>query len=273
VAARSAQAEIAPGKCVTLAVPTVATRSGNRVVSGSYRLSARTAPKIDLLLTYAQDHPGLSLPALQTAVLAQMENLPLNSLCKFTPSGADQPSRFDTTAFRVETPELLMALTVLREIGVRDRDLAMTVDPQLRVEAMIDPTSRPAAMNYYNITSATEWSFWKNELLEGDPGTRHYALYGIARFYPDTALEMLPKWAREKRTTQIFRLTAVQALAETQRSEALPLLSDLVSELGRNTELGRAALNAAQVLETTLRKVSDKAPTVAFRGNLASAPF
>ena len=273
VVARSAQIEIAPGKCATLTVQTVATRSLNRVVAGSYRLSARTAPKIDLLLTYAQDHPDLTPSVLQTAALALTENLPLSALSKFTPAGADVPSRFDTTAFRVETADLLAALGTLREIGVRDRDLALTIDPQLRIEAMIDPACRAAAMRYYGISSGTEWNYWKNELLQGDPGTRHYALYGIARFYPDVALDMLPKWAREKRTTQILRLTAVQALAETQRAEALPILQQLVTELGRNTELGRAALDAVQILNLRLGKAAAGLPTVAFRSVVSAAPF
>jgi hypothetical protein len=273
VVARSAQTEIGPGQCATLAIQTVATRSINRVIAGNYRLSSKTAPKIDLLLTYAQEHPDLSPAVLQTAVLALTENLPLSSLCKFTPAGGEVPSRFDTNAFRVDTSDLLSALGTLREIGVRDPDLALTVDPQLRIEAMIDPVCRATAMNYYHITGGAEWNYWKNELLEGDPGTRHYALYGIARFYPDVALDMLPKWAREKRTTQIFRLTAVQALAETQRPEALPVLEKLVTELGRNTELGRAAVAAAQVLNLTLERRANGLPTVAFRGDLANATY
>ena len=273
VAARTAQLEIPAGKCASLTVPTAATRSANRVASSTYRLSARTTPKIDLLLTHAQDHPELAPAVLQTAVLALTENLPLSYLCKFTPASADLPGRFDTTAFRVETPDLLAALSTLREIGVRDRDLALTIDPQLRIEAMIDPACRAAAMRYYSITTGAEWNYWKNELLEGEPGTRHFALYGIARFYPEVALEMLPKWAREKRTTQIFRLTAVQALAETQRPEALAVLQKLVNELGRNTELGRAAIDAAQILNLRLEKVANGLPTVAFRGERANGPF
>ncbi len=273
IAARSAQVEVPAGKCATLTVQTAATRSANRVAPGTYRLSARTAPKIDLLLTHAQDHPEISPTVLQTAVLALTENLPLSYLCKFTPAGADLPGRLDTTAFRVETPDLLAALSTLREIGVRDRDLALTIDPQLRIEAMIDPTCRAAAMRYYRITSGAEWNYWKNELLEGDPGTRHYALFGIARFYPEIALDMLPKWAREKRTTAIFRLTAVQALADTQRPEAIPVLQKLVNELGRNTELGRAAVDAAQILNLRLEKIAGGLPAVAFRGDLAKGTF
>lgn len=273
VAVRNAQTTLAPGQTSQLAVQTAATRSLNRVGPSTYRLSPRTAPRLDLLLSYAQDHPELSTPAIQTAVLALLENLPLSSVCKFTAAGSDLPTRFDTGAFRVETQEVLAALGALREIGIRDRELAMTVDPQLKIEAMIDPSCRPTAMRYYGITSENEWTYWKTQLLEGDPATRHYALYGIARFYPEVAIEMLPKWAREKRTTPIFRLTAVQALAETSRAEALPVLSDLVNELGRNTELGRAAFSAAQFLDSALRRNADSPRAVAFRGSVGAVPF
>jgi hypothetical protein len=273
VAIRNTQITLASGKTGTLSVPTAALRSTNRIGASTYQLTARTVPKIDLLLTHAQDHPELSPAALQTAILAQLENLPLSSVCKFTAAGSDLPTRFDTSHFRVETREVIVALGALREIGVRDREIALTVDPQLKIEAMIDPSSRAAAMHYYGITSEKEWPFWKTQLLEGDLATRHYALYGIARFYPEIALEMLPKWAREKRTTPIFRLTAVQALSETNRPEALVLLSDLVSELGRNTELGRAAFDAAQLLDATLRKTTEASRAVAFRGASPAGAF
>ena len=238
-----------------------------------YQLASHAVAKIDPLLTYAQEHPELTAPGLQTAILALLENLPLSSLCKFPTAGSDLPTHFDTTSFRVETRELLAALGALREIGVREREVALTIDPQLKIEAMIDPACRAVAMRYFGITNANEWNFWKSQLLEGDPATRHYALYGIARFYPEIALEMLPKWAREKRTTPIFRLTAVQALSETRRPEALAVLSDLVNELGRNTELGRAAFDSAQLLDTTLRQTLETPRTVAFRGALPTSTF
>jgi len=273
VATRHSQLTLQPGQTGTLSIPSAALRSTNRVAPSTYQLASRTVAKIDLLLTHAQDHPELSAAALQTAILAQLENLPLSSVCKFTAAGADLPSRFDTTPFRVETPEVIAALGALREIGVRDREIALTIDPQLKIEAMIDPTSRAAAMHYYGIAGENEWTYWKTQLLQGDPATRHYALYGIARFYPEIALEMLPKWAREKRTTPIFRLTAVQALPETNRPEALTLLSELVTELGRNTELGRAAFDAAQLLDTALRKPVPGTPVVAFRGSVHASAF
>jgi hypothetical protein len=121
---------------------------------------------------------------------------------------------------------------------------------------MIDPAAHAMAISYYKITPETEWDYWKTELSVGNTSTRHYALYGIARFYPDVALDMLPKWARETRTSTIFRLSAIQALAETDRTEALPILRQLSDELGRYSELGRAANNAAQYLDRHLNKVA-----------------
>ena len=119
---------------------------------------------------------------------------------------------------------------------------------------MIDPRARPVAMRYYGLTAETDWEYWKNELATGDPATRHYALYGIARYYPDIALDMLPKWAREVRTSSILRLSAIQALADTQRAEALTILRQLTAELGRYTALGRAAASTAQHLDAHLAK-------------------
>jgi hypothetical protein len=130
---------------------------------------------------------------------------------------------------------------------------------------MIDPASRSAAMHYYGIAPESEWDYWKTELLSGEPTTRHYALYGIARFYPEIALEMLPKWARETKTGTVFRISAIQALSDTQRPEALPILQRLADELGANSELGRTATGAAKVLSAHLAKLAANKATVAFR--------
>jgi hypothetical protein len=191
--------------------------------------------------------------------------LPLSAVCKFPSISGELKSRFNTDAYRVETYDIVMALTALRESGIKENALVITIDPQLKVEAMIDPLCRAVAMKYYDITPETEWEYWRKELLQGEASTRHYALYGIARFFPEIALEMHPKWARESRTTPVFRLAAVQALAETQRAEALPLLRELAAELGLKTELGRAAAGAAEYLEIRLAEAAAKQPVVAFR--------
>ncbi len=256
IAVRPEVLALAPGKSGELSLQTAALRSNNKVVEAAFRLSPSSAPKIDVLLGYIQDHADFTPGAIQTAVLALTENLPLSAVAKFSSSGGQLPSRFDTTAFRTGTADIIAALLALRETGRADDDVAMSIDPQLKIEAMIDPLAHTTAMRYYGLTPETEWEYWKNELATGDTSTRHYALYGIARYYPDIALDMLPKWARESRTSAIFRLSAIQALADTERTEALPILRQLADDLGRYTDLGRAATSAAQYLDRHLSKVA-----------------
>ena len=273
VVARAGEVEVRPGKVVEVSIQTAATRSGNKVAELPYQLSFGTVPRLDTLLAYAQERPEITAGALQTAILALTENLPLSSVAKFTAAGGDLESRFDTSSFKADAGDILTALTTLRAIGMRDSDLALTIDPQLKVESMIEPATRSAAMRYYGIAPESEWDYWKNELLSGEPTTRHYALYGIARFYPEVALEMLPKWARETKTQNVLRISAIQALADTQRPEALPILQRLVDELGPNTELGRSAASAAKYLSAHLAKIASNRGAVAFRGSPQVAQF
>ena len=266
VVVRPTAIEIEPGKTVQATLQTAATRSSNKIESAAYLISYNHVPHIELFLTYVQEHLELSPGAIQTAILALNENLPLSSVAKFTSAATELESRFNTDGFRVETYDIITALGALREMGVHDSAVAMTLDPQLRIEAMIEPLCRPAAMRYYGIASENEWAYWKNELLSGEPTTRHYALYGIARFYPDIAIEMLPKWALEPKTNAVFRLAALQALAETQRPEVVNILNRLAENLGRETELGRAARGAALALDQRLSQLATaKTSAVAFR--------
>ena len=274
VVVRPLEVEIEAGKTAEATFLTAATRSSNHVEELIYQITANHVPRIELFLTYIQEHLELSPAAIQTAILALNENLPLSSVAKFTAAGSELKSRFNTDAFRVETHDIITGLVALRDMGVSDAAVAMTVDPQLRIEAMIEPLCRPVAMNYYGITPENEWSFWRNELLSGEPSTRHYALYGIARFYPEIAVEMLPKWARETKTSSVFRLAALQALAETQKPEAVAILNLLAEELGRETELGRAAAGAALALDQRLAQIASvRSSTVAFRASSAVTRF
>ncbi len=262
---RGTALQMEPGQTCDLTLPTVPTRTGNKTTEQNYKLSHGRMPQLEKLFTYLTAHPEISNEAIQTAVLALTENLPLSAVCKFTPVAGELKSRFDTDAFRVETGEIISALGVLREVGIPDSSIALTVDPQLRIEAMIEPLCRAAAMKYYGIGASNEWAFWQDQLLHGDPRTRHYALYGIARFYPDVAMQMLPKWAREPKTSPVFRLAAVQALADTQRPEALPVLRRLADELGLETQLGRTAAESAQYLDDYLANVNTRQASVSFR--------
>ena len=233
---------------------TVGTASTNRVADAMFVASAAQQPRLQALLEFVADRPEVATPTAQTAALAILENLPASAFAKFAETGSDLPNQWDTAAFKVETADIVQALILLRQMGLPDEELAVTVDPQTKIEAMIDPLAHAVAMRHYGIPSEGEWAYWKHELLEGDPSTRHYALHGIARYFPEVALPMLPRWARETRTSPIFRTVAIQALAETQRGEALPVLKELEHEFGPQTDLGKAAGEAARILDSLLNK-------------------
>jgi len=262
VVTRAATAELMPARTVALDLVTAALHSANVLGDTPYKFSYQNAGRVEGFLQWANEHGGLSAPAMQTAVLALTENLPLKALAKFA---TDNPGDHNTDAFRAETSDLIAALNAMRDCGAKMETFAIALDPQLRIEAMIEPLSREAAKRYYGIAEGREWEFWKHELLEGSPSTRHYALFGIARFYPDVALEMLPKWAREAQTHPVYRLAAVQALADTQRPEALSILRTLAAELGATTELGKAAAQSADYLDKHLTELANRPQIVAFR--------
>lgn len=257
---RGATAELMPARTVELNLTTAALLSSNVIGNATYKFSYHNSERAEAFLRWLGEHGSLTAPAVQTAVLAITENLPLRALAKFA-----QGTPGESDAFRAETGDLLAALTALRDCGGKMETFTIAADPQLRIEAMIEPLSREAAKRYYGITENMEWEFWKRELLEGSPSTRHYALFGIARFYPEVALGMLPKWAREPQTHPVYRLAAVQALADTQRPEALPILRTLAEELGGDTELGKSAAQAATYLDQRLTELSQRT-IVAFRG-------
>lgn len=273
VVVRGCHAEIRAGATEQIEFGTAAVSSANKVTEASYSLSVVSTPKLEPLLVWLPEHPEVSTPAVQTAVLALMENLPVSAFAKFARINGDLESQFDTSAFRVDVNEIISALIVLREIGVPESQLALTIDPQLKLEAMIDPLTHAAAMRYYSIAPETEWAFWKDELLQGNPSTRHYALYGIARFYPEVAMQMLPKWVRETRTTAVFRISAVQALAETRRPEAISVLRQLEHEVGFQTELGKAAHVAAEYLDKHLNNPVAAKLRVGFRTSQNMPPM
>jgi hypothetical protein len=269
---RSVDTELMPAESRDFGITTVAIRSTNKVGNTAYKPSYQNAPRIETFLTWIGEHPEISTPAAQTAILALSENLPLSAFAKFAPTNGTA-LKSDTDSFRVETADILAALTALRTSGVKIEGLVLGSDPQLRIESMIEPLSRESAKRFYGIREEREWDFWKTELLSGDQGTRHYALFGIARFYPEIALDMLPKWAREAKTHPVYRMAAVQALADTQRAEALPVLRQLSADLGTETDLGKAATHAANYLDQRLNQLAMQTPVLAFRGKNSVSAF
>jgi hypothetical protein len=265
VVIRPVDMDIPKGKTQKQELQTAATRSTNTLGNTAYRPAIYTMGNLDPLLGLVMERPDASIGAIQTAVLALTENLPVVAFAKFPEPGSDLPSKFDTNAFKVEVADIICALALLRDIGVPDEQLALAVDPQLKIEAMIDPLAHASAMRYYGISSNAEWDYWKHELTSGEESTRHYALYGIARYFPQVALDMLPRWARETRTSPVFRLSAIRALALTERPQALSELRQLEHELAGEDSLGNAAHRSADLLEAHLLKTpSPKKLVIAF---------
>jgi hypothetical protein len=267
VVLRPATLDLRAGESKRLEVQTAATTIMNQVGDGPYQIVPEIQLRLGSLLTYVENHPEVSQAAAQTAVLAVTENQTVRAFAKFAQLGGNLKSQFENSAFKVDVVDIVGALMVLREIGVPDQELALTIDPQLKIEAMIDPLAHALAMRYYGIKPDAEWSYWKGELLHGDMSTRHYALYGIAHYFPQIALQMLPGWARERRTSVVYRTSAVQALAQTRLPEALPALRQIEFELGANSDVGRSAAQAADFLARELNKpVVSNAP-VGFRAS------
>lgn len=251
-----AEISVGPGEEKLSYLKSAAVFSTNPVGELDFGLAARRFPKLDPLLEYFATHKELSQQSIQTAVLVLMENLPLGAFAKFSQKGGVISEALGTTAYTAELENILRALIMLRAVGCRTEELAISIDPQLKIEAMIDPRTKELAMSYYQIDPKNEWAYWKNELLNGDPATRHYAFYGIARFYPETALKMLPQWAKEPKVDNTCRLSAIQALGEIAMPQAVILLDKLSSECGSQTELGKAA---SQASESSKKRLAESA--------------
>ncbi len=228
-----------------------ALNSGKLENRGKFKDTTKTEPKLEQLMKHLESHSELPLGVVQTAMLAILEDAPVDVFAQFPKLHPDTTSRDDS--FKVETWQIVSALQLLRDIGVDSAKLGE--DPQLKIEAMIDLKAHDLAKQYYGISSQNEWAYWRHELLAGDPSTRHYALYGIARYYPDVALVMMPRWARETRTLPHYRRAAIGALALTQKSAASPLLQDLGRDLAREKELVQRIDPALRYLEQNLPNV------------------
>ena len=264
---------LAPGEKQDFSLSTAATRLN--APTGTFNLVARSgriAP-LDPFFTYLEINPWMSVEAIQTAVLVLIENPPLSAFAKFTlvsgvVAAGQKPLPIPGNGqFRVPAQDIIAALIALKEIGLPRRDLLLAGEPQLKIEAMIDPLAHADAMRYYDIQPDREWGYWREELLKGDMSTRHYALYGIGRYFPDTALQMLPTWARQANLPPTMRVAAIQSMAETGRIEAISVLQQISYELGVETEYGQAARASIGFLENHRRDpgISTK-PVVEFKG-------
>lgn len=226
-----------------------ATRSANSPRTQAYRLCPETLQTLVPLFEEVDKSPEVSRQTVQTAVLLLLENAPMVTFAKFNVLSGDTPLRPVTTAFQVNTGEILAAFALLKDAGYARNGLVAAQDPQLKIEAMIDPLAHAAAVGFYHLDATQEWTFWRDELQNGDVSTRHYALYGIGRYYPEVALQMLPEWARASQLSSLMRTSAIQAMAETHKPEAISVLQGLASEFGAATEMGESARRAIAYLE------------------------
>ena len=265
VVARGQTVDLPAGGTRAARLVGVATRSTNALKPLPYRLCPDTLQCLDGLFVQVDKTPEVSRESIQAAVLMLTENAPLDLFARFALLAADPNARpVGPAVYRMGTAEILNAFALLRDAGYPRMNLMAAQEPQLKIEAMIDPLAHAAAVKYYRLNTEQEWTYWRDELQKGDASTRHYALYGIGRYYPDVALQMLPDWARASGLNPLMRASAIQALAETHKPEAISVLQELVSEFGGATELGQSARKAIAYLENQ-RAVPVAASPVEFR--------
>ena len=263
--ARGETIELQPAAQRPVWLQCAATRSSNSLAREEYHLCPDTLQVLGKLFAQADQSPEISREAIQTAVLLLTENAPLSLFAEFTVLRAAPTEKPLPMTYQVSTGDILASFELLKAAGYSRLKLTALHEPQLKVEAMIDPLAHAAAMRYYQISPYLEWSFWRDQLEKGDPALRHYALYGIGRYYPEVALQMLPAWARAAQLSPLLRTSALQAMAETHRPEAISALQQLVSEFGAATELGQTGRKAIAYLENQRLESSGSSRLVEFR--------
>jgi hypothetical protein len=185
----------------------------------------------------------------QAALLLLRENLPLSAVARFDLLGAERPAVADRAGFFYTPRQLISAVSLLREAGYETGKLAVLVDPQFKLETLLDPRSRALAQEFYGLTSKSEWAFWHDALLEGNELLRPRALLGIGRYYPEVALRMLPRWARFENVSFRYRQAALRGLAEMGTPESGALLKKLRWEFREGHPLETSALEALAMHE------------------------
>ncbi len=224
-------------------IPSAAIRLSNTLGNYVFLPAETRLPSLEPLWSALARFPDATPATIQTAILLMLEDPPLAHFAKFQLSAKEKIKSTPPDTFKVATQDIILALGILTK-AVPEKYFRLIESSQLRLEALIDPKSHDAAIVFYNINPEHQFDFWRTELAHGDPSTRHYALYGIARYYPDVAFEMLPKWIREPRTPAIYRQHAAYALAEIPSTEALKALTQLRAQLNADESIV-PALDAA----------------------------
>jgi hypothetical protein len=230
-----------------------------------FHLTQKVVSELAVLLPYLEKRPDIPVPAVQIAVLALTDNVPLSAVARFRIAAGDSPLGLNTDAYRVHVRYIIQGLQLLQEIGYPLERLALMTDPQLKIESMVDPLSHAEACKFYKIPEEKEWTFWRDHLLTGPLDTRHYALFGIARYFPSTALRMLPEWALKQSLDPVYRESAIRALAQTAEDDALPVLERIAYDLEREPDLAKVAQEMVEVLRNALANPAPFPRPVPFR--------
>ncbi|MGF1656179.1 MAG: HEAT repeat domain-containing protein [Verrucomicrobiales bacterium] len=224
---------------------------------GQHRF-APSAGKIELVQSLL-GHPrgqSASPEALRTAIFVLLNNPPLAMVASFKLATQEAAAEEVVPHFQTSTPNLMEALLLIKALPNVYQTPRLSESSQLKLEALVDPASHDMALEYYDISREAEWDFWQTELLHGDPATRHYALYGIARYYPDVAYEMLPQWVSNTQVNPNVRAAAIYALAEIEREEALRALIRLQGQLAGEPNIAATLERAVGLAQQRLQNRS-----------------
>lgn len=229
----------------------------------SYRASRERRERAELLLDYLVAYPdaaqqlltgpeGQPDETLRTAILLCTENVPFFALSDLD-LAVEPPLDLETDASRVSLAVLIKAAWVALDAGVPRAQLALLQDPQFQLAAMLDPLTHPAALKLFDLDEGIQRSFWQDNLRRGPVNLRHYSFHGLARYYPETAMEMLPQWVRYEELSLPLRREALLALGAVDRPEAAPLIRRLRYEQPESSPLRLAARNALDMHQRSQR--------------------
>lgn len=251
---QDAKLEVEPGQTGNLSLASVPMRPGNRDGYYTFREIPVQDERLGKLLEFAREQGMASGEgAFPTAVLLLNADPPLGTIADFPVAGGEIDGERAPASMRADVTGLLEALTLIREAGLPVDEVRLADNEQLKLEAMVRRETHARAKAFYGLEDRLrEWAYWKGVLLEGDVRLKHYALYGIGRYFPEVAVEMMPQWADNRRIIPAYRLSAVYALAYTESPDAVDALTRLEARYPRTSNMGKAVREAGRYLRSRI---------------------
>lgn len=236
------QRTVAPGETTEDSIPIVPLRSSNTLQKLEYRKVEDSAEVLQPVVELVRSCGGsVDLAVLRTAALLLAENPPIERIAGFPTITSSTSPEAAAEPFRASAGQLLEALVLVKSKGLNVADIGLATDPQLQLETLVKPATNALAREFYGLQNPKKhWAFWKETTVNGDPRLKHYALYGIGRFFPDVAASMMPSWANNRRILAAYRLSAVYALGLAGTPEARDQLVQLAERYPPQTALGKA---------------------------------